>query len=129
MSKMKHVVKPPEAEYASFWRFEAFGEKMAVMVIPAAIRWTKVRAAIPMKTHTVDLLIFGSNKKIDVIKKLQDGLEDLTDVFMTDGGPIDEIDCINAETAPGAEAGYDRSRIHRTGEPYLGGIRLEFTDY
>jgi|GEM_PF-4084156 len=29
-------------------------------------------------------------------------------------------------TVDAAKAGYDKSRIHRTGEPFLGGIRLEF---
>ena len=120
------ITEEAEAGYSFFRRFEAFGDQMAVAILPAGIEWEAIRGRGPRPLHRIDIVLYGRNKDIEKIALLQAGLEDLAEVFLTDCGPIDNIDCVGVATVPAAEAGYDKSRIHKTDEPYIGGIRLEF---
>jgi hypothetical protein len=120
------VTCEPSAEYAIFWRFEQGGDMLGVAVLPASIQWERVRAAKPLTRHEIDIVIFGRSASLETLVKIMEGLEDLAEVFMDDGGPVDDTDCMNAGTVNGAKAGYDKSRLFGTGKPFRAGIRLEF---
>ncbi|MDR1957605.1 MAG: hypothetical protein LBQ54_00915 [Planctomycetaceae bacterium] len=116
-------------DYGIFWRFEVLGDEMMSAVIPESIEWQRVRGAEPVRIHEVDVVIFGKNKTIETIAGIMDGLEELAERFMNDGGPIEELECIGAGTIDAARAGYDQSRVKKTAEPFLAGIRLTFRVY
>jgi hypothetical protein len=120
------IIDEIQESYSVFTRFEAMGEKLTIAVLPASIEWERQRGDNPYVTHEIDVVLFGKNKEIECIIKFQDGLEEIAETFMNDGGPIDNVACIGARTLDAAKAGYDQASIHKTGEPFIAGIRLTF---
>ncbi|MDR1492733.1 MAG: hypothetical protein LBT05_08430 [Planctomycetaceae bacterium] len=120
------IVGQVAESYSVFIRFENLGESISVAILPASLEWERLRGEKPITVHEIDVVIFGKEKNFETFVTLMDGLEELAEVFMNDGGPFNETECVGVKTIDAAKAGYDKSKIHRTGEPFVGGIRLTF---
>jgi hypothetical protein len=116
-----------QKSYKPVYRREEL-QSMRVDVVPAELGYEVRSRRQATKAMAVDVLIHWAIDPTSDIRTnaAMDLVEDIAEHFCP-GGPL-SITCVQAETVPGAEAGYLVDELRGDASVFVGGIRLSFAE-